>query len=120
MLDAYRGTIDYEDEALEDAIDEVGQYFEDDPLLDNSYIALKDGKAISAVLVQVLDGGPFIRSVMTDPTMKNTGCATAVTAEAMRSLASMGHHRLTLFITEGNTPSEKLFSRLGARVIPNE
>jgi len=120
MLDAYRGTIDSEDESLEDAIDEVGQYLEDDPLLESSYIALKDGKAISAVLVRMWDGGPFISYVITDPEMKNTGYATAVTREALQSLASRGHHRVTLFITEGNTPSEKLFGRLGARVIPSE
>jgi RimJ/RimL family protein N-acetyltransferase len=115
MLDAYVGTIDYEDESLEDAIEEVRSFIDDgNSLLDRSYIVEDDGTIASAVLVSVYDDKPFIGYVMTLAAHKSRGLARLVTTTALERLAHDGHHKVVLYITEGNTPSEALFRSIGA------
>lgn len=114
MLDAYVGTIDYEDENLDDAIDEVRSYLEGAPLLDHSYVVYVDDRIASAVLVSLVEGTPFVGYVMTLPVYKNQGLARAVTKTSMSSLATAGYAKLVLYITEGNEPSEALFRSVGA------
>lgn len=116
MLDAYLGTIDYEGETLTEAIDEVDSWLEGAPMLDHSYGAIVDGKLVSAVLVR-LDHDPLIGNVMTDPDNKGTQLGGAVTREALVSLKSSGYRHAVLYITKGNTPSERLFTALGARPV---
>jgi len=60
MLEAYRGTIDYEDETYEDAVAEVESLLNGRPMLDHSYLATVEGTAASAVLVTTSRGEPFI------------------------------------------------------------
>ncbi len=115
MLDAYIGTIDYEGETLKEARDGVDSWLEGSPLVDHSCGAIIDGQIVSAVLVSVLDESPFIAIVMTDPAHKGARLARAVTEAALISLKRAGHSRVALYITKGNTPSEKLFAAIGAR-----
>lgn len=115
MLDAYVGTIDYEDENLEDAMEEVRSFLDDDlALLDRSYVVDDDGTIASAVLVSLSEGRPFIGYVMTSASHKNRGLARLVTTTALECLAGDGHETVILYITEGNTPSEELFRSVGA------
>jgi RimJ/RimL family protein N-acetyltransferase len=115
MLDAYVGTIDYEDESLEDAIEEVRSFIDDgDSLLDRSYLVEDNGTIASAVLVSVYDDKPFIGYVMTLASHKSRGLARLVTTTALERLADDGHDTVVLYITEGNTPSEALFRSIGA------
>lgn len=115
MLDAYVGTIDYEGEGLEDAIEEVTSFLDDDQaLLDRSYLVDDDGTIASAVLVSLAEGRPFIGYVMTRASHKNQGLARLVTTTALERLAGDGHETVILYITEGNTPSEELFRSVGA------
>ena len=73
MLDAYVGTIDYDGQDLDDAVEEVRQYFESGhPLLDRSYLVESDGAIVSAVLVSLPDDIPFIGYVMTAPDYKKS------------------------------------------------
>lgn len=115
MLDAYVGTIDYEDEDLEDAMEEVRSFLDDGrALLDRSYLVEADGSIASAVLVSLFEGRPFISYVMTLASHKNQGLARLVTAIALERLADDGHETVDLYITEGNAPSEALFRSVGA------
>jgi RimJ/RimL family protein N-acetyltransferase len=114
MLDAYIGTIDYEGETLDDATGEVGSFYADSPLLDCSFIATADGSTASAVLVSGSEEGPMVGYVMTAAAHKRRGLAHLVVSRALRELHNSGYTRVTLFITEGNTASEALFSGLGA------
>ena len=115
MLDAYIGTIDYEGETLEGAVDEVDSWLEDSPLLDQSYGAIIDGQIVSAVLVMVVDDAPFIASVMTDPAHKGSRLARVVIEAAMTSMKRAGFSHVAFYITRGNTPSERLFAAIGAQ-----
>lgn len=115
MLDAYTGTIDYEDEDLDDAMDEVRSFLDDyDSLLDRSYLAEDDGEIVSAVLVSMSAGRPFIGYVMTLPSHKKRGLARLLIAHVLKRLADDGHETVVFYITEGNTPSERLFRSVGA------
>jgi len=118
MLDAYVGTIDYEDESLEDAIREVAGYFSGDPLVEHAYVATVGGEIVSAVLVSVSHGEPFIGHVMTTAARKNEGFGRLVVTAAVASLHRAGYEDVTFFITEGNTASEALFMGLGAALVP--
>lgn len=115
MLDAYVGTIDYEGEDLDDAIEEVRSFLDDDAsLLDRSYLVEDDGEVVSAVLVSMSQGRPFIGYVMTLPSHKNQGLGRLGVGQVLKRLADDGHESIALYITEGNTPSERLFRSVGA------
>jgi ribosomal protein S18 acetylase RimI-like enzyme len=118
MLDAYVGTIDYEDEDYEDALSEVSGWLDDAPLLDHSYVLETAGRLDSAVLVCSVNDAPFIAYVMTRAEHKGRGWAKQLTAHALASLAMAGHAQVVFFITEGNVPSERLFRSLGAIATP--
>lgn len=118
MLEAYRGTIDSEDETFDDAVAEVASYFDGNPMADNSFLIEHDGNLLAAVLVSLIDDRPFVSYVITDPAHKNQGLGGKVTAAALDSLGAEGYDRVSCYITEGNTPSEALFTRLGAVVDP--
>lgn len=115
MLDAYRGTIDYEDETLDDAEAEVRSFFEDASAKpERSYVVEDEGDLVSAILVLVDETSPFIGYVMTTASHKNRGLASLVTSTALDHLRRDGHEKVILYITEGNTASEALFRSLGA------
>lgn len=114
ILDAYRGTIDDEGETMVEAIEEIDGWFGHAPLLEPSIGAELDGELVAAVLVMTVDDDPFIAVVMTAAASKGTGLGRAVVTEALARLRRAGHRRVVLYITEGNTPSERLFASVGA------
>ena len=68
----------------------------------------------SAILVSLQDDSPFVGYVMTLTAHKNTCLARPVTTASMKSLAAAGHERAVLYITDGNAPSEAMFTGVGA------
>ncbi len=119
MLDAYMGTIDYEGESIVEAREAVDDWLSDAPLLGQSFGAEIDGRLVSAVLAMTLDDAPFISIVMTAPDHKRSGLGRAVVAASLESLRAVYHSTATLYITEGNEPSERLFASLGALEVPD-
>lgn len=114
MLAAYRGTIDYEGEEIEEAREAVADFFSDAPMLDASMIACVDGAAASAVLLTSLDADPFISHVFSDPTHQRKGLAAQVVTAACQRLVDTGEREVRCAITNGNLASEALFDRFGA------
>ncbi len=114
MLDAYRGTIDYEGETLVEASSEVDEWFAGSPLLAHSFAAAADDGLVSANLVMTMHNQPFIALVMTHPLVKRQGYGAAVVQATLESLRDAGHRRVVFYITDGNTASEALFTSLGA------
>ncbi len=115
MLDAYVGTIDYEGETLAEAVEEVDDWLRGSPMLVDSYGAVIGELMVSAVLIMALEDLPRITYVVTDPDQKRAGLGRAVVEAALRSLRAAGHQRVILYITKGNTASERLFAAVGAR-----
>lgn len=116
VLAAYRGTIDDEGEDLDGARAFVAESFSESPLLGSSWLACTAGAAgvpISAVLLRRWREQPLVTFVVTHPDYKGRQLASTVVRRALSSLVSAGEARAVAFITEGNTPSVRLFARLG-------
>lgn len=114
LLEAYRGTIDYEGEEIDEAREAIAEFLADAPMLGASMIAFVENAAASAVLVMSLDGCPFISYVISHPTHKRTGLARRVVTAACHELVGSGEVEVRFFITDGNVASEALFGTLGA------
>ena len=121
MLDAYRGTIDYDGESIADARTEVAAYLDeasgDRPLLAPSRVAVEAGQLASACLVSYWGrrNRPLVGSVMTRPSAKRRGLARVLLAESVAALCGAGYPDVRAVITAGNTASERLFAGLGFR-----
>lgn len=115
MLEAYVDTIDYEGETLKEALDEVNDWFEGAPLLQNSFGAIVGERLVSAALLMNIDDAPFIAFVMTHPDYKRMGLGRTVVEAAIKSLKRSSQERVVFCITDGNTPSEQLFASAGAQ-----
>ena len=95
MLDAYAGTIDYDDETIVDARDEVGRYLSERPLLDCSWLHVEGGEPVSAVLVAWSTREcPIVSYVMTTPSSKGRGLAADLLMRSLASLYDVGHERV--------------------------
>lgn len=125
MLDAYRGTIDYDGETLTDALNEVNSYFAemaDARWLDASWLVFDHDQLLSASLVSYWAErkSPLIAYVLTAAQAKGRQLATAAVSRSLHTLAAMGQEQVRAVITDGNTPSEKLFTRAGfVRLLPD-
>ena len=121
MLDAYRGTIDYDGETIDQARAEVASYFDGSadatPLLDASRVAVGADGIVSACLVSSWEhrSRPLIGYVMTRSAEKRRGIGRALLAESIAALRDEGHPDVRAVITDGNTPSERLFAAFGYR-----
>jgi RimJ/RimL family protein N-acetyltransferase len=118
MIEAYRGTIDYDGETLPDAIAEVQAYFAGErggsPLLNASRLGFVEGRLVGACLAANWDnrGVPLIAYVMTDGAWKLRGAASQLLGQVLVALHAEGFREVRAVITEGNLPSEKLFGRM--------
>jgi lactoylglutathione lyase len=119
MLDAYRGTIDDEGESIDDAREEVDGWLASAPNLDSSRVVeASDGTLASAVLVSRLGELPIIAYAMTAPPHRSRGLASSLLSEVVSSLASKDERAVVAFITDGNLPSERVFTRAGFERLP--
>jgi L-amino acid N-acyltransferase YncA len=126
MLDAYKGTIDYDDETLDDAVNEVQAYLAGErggqALLSVSRLAFEGSVPVSACLAGDWHERqcPMIAYVMTRAQWKNLGVGQQVLCAVLQALRDQGHREVRAVITEGNTPSERLFGRLGFRRVTRD
>ena len=121
MLDAYHGTIDYDDEGIEDAIAEVQAYFDGErggpPLPEFSRLAFRNDHLIAACLSARWDQReqPIIAYIMTRASEKRRGLARYLLTLVLSQLQNAGHSGVCAVITDGNAASERLFLGAGFR-----
>jgi GNAT superfamily N-acetyltransferase len=121
MMDAYLGTIDANgDETLADALNLVESFFLGTlglPLSDCSRLVQVGDDLASACLVGIWDERqrPLLYYVMTAARWKGQGLAGIALHHALQATAAAGYREILAFITDGNTPSEKLCARAGFR-----
>ena len=127
MLDSYRGTIDYDGETLDDALREVESYFArhlaDSTWLETSWLAFIENDLACASLIGFWQDrdSPIIAYVMTASRWKGKHFATIGVSRSLQSLAEKNYTNVHAVITEGNVPSERVFTQIGfRRVIPIE
>lgn len=116
MVDGYRGTIDFEDETDDDALEELEGAVEgaNGPPLREAWLLARtpEGTAASAICCIRWLGMPFISYVFTAADRKGNGYAGALIDHAAAALAAAGETELVLFVTVGN-PARALYERLG-------
>ena len=119
MLDSYRDTIDYDGETIEDAMHEVESYFssQDSTWLKSSWLAFIENDLACASLVGFWKdrNSPIIAYVMTASQHKGKRLATIGVSRSIESLTEKNYTKVYAVITEGNVPSERVFTRLGFR-----
>ncbi len=124
MLDAYRGTVDYEGESLEDALQEIdrvcsGSYGRF--LSDCSFVFDGEEGLSSACLVALLNEGkpdetPLLAFAMTRKRDQRRGLSSALILGSAAALREKGYPRLALVVTADNTPARRLYEKLGFRL----
>lgn len=113
MMDAYVGTIDYEGETPEQAVEEVGGYLESEAYLEVSQVAVSGGVIQCAVMMSRIAGIPLVGFVMTRAAVKGRGLASALLDLATDAVWATGAEEIRAFITDGNLPSEAIFTKAG-------
>lgn len=121
MLDAYRNTLDYEGEGLAEAVAEVESYFSRaslNPAISQYSLALDFGDSIaSACLLEFWQsrGVPLVAFVICRSAHKRKGFGKFALHQTICKLRQAGYSELRALITEGNSPSETLFTHVGFR-----
>ena len=116
MDSAYRDTIDYEGENLDQCIQEMkdtinGKY---GPFISNSsFVATFEGRAVSAILITEWKGHPLVAFTMTDKSFWGKGLAKYLLGRSISSLVDSKWKELFLVVTEGNIEAEKLYEKVG-------
>lgn len=119
LVDAYRGTVDWED-----GDDEGVAEAEIRETLDGKYgsflsaasgvIVNEVGNPISALFVSNLDGLATILFVYTSKNQAGRGMASKLIRNAAHRLKEMGFDEVSLFVSEDN-PARSLYEKLGFR-----
>ena len=116
MVDGYRGTIDFEGETDDDALDELqgavaggnGETIRDAWLM----VRTAEGEPAAAIATVRWRGMPFISYVFTAAAHKGRGYGGALIRQAALALEAAGETELVLFVTVGN-PARSLYESLG-------
>ncbi len=116
LLDAYAGTIDCEEEPLDEALAEIGRTTSGEygPYMpEHSLVIHHDGRLVAATLVTGWQDRPFIAYSMTAPEYQRRGLAKHSILNVMSSLHQAGHEKLSLVVTLANTHAHRLYESLG-------
>lgn len=119
MFEAYQGTIDFEPgSSVQDALEQLektvqGEYGNFIP--EASFVLEEDGVPLSASLITFWApfNCPLLAFTMTRPECKGQGLAALVMKSSMSALYHDGYNRLGLVVTDGNSPAQRLYERLG-------
>ena len=118
MMSAYVGTIDYDGETHDQAVQEVDGWFDRETYLATSRVAADDsGEIVAAVLNSTWDDVAMVGYVMTQAEWKGKGIASALVDVAVNAMLDDGFDEVTGWITDGNLPSEAIFTRAGFEVV---
>ena len=116
LLAAYKGSVDEEEETIEQARAEIRKTFDGEhgPFLEGcSYVIERSQQIVSAVLVTGWQGRPFVAYAMTAPEWKRRGLARAAMLNTMQDVLSSGEKLLSLVVTVKNKPAYSFYQDLG-------
>lgn len=115
MLAAYRDTVDDEGENLDDAREAIDHYLAS-MVRQHSFVAVADAdEPVAFSFVVVVDETCYVDPVVVAPAHQGCGLGRAIVAHSLRSLADAEVEIVGATITDGNVPSERLFTALGFR-----
>ena len=115
---AYHGTIDDEGETFSDALAEIDKVFDGSYgtfLADCSFV-VEEGEFLSSACLTTWwepHDAPLVVFAMTRPDAQRRGLARALLQASVNALLGAGYERLTLIVTDGNEPAQRLYASLG-------
>lgn len=121
VLDAYRDTIDYEGEDLEQTLDELKRVYKGSygPLMEEaSFLLMEDNLVKAGVLVCLYRGEPTITYTFTRKKDQRLGYATLLILKSAHELYKLGYHSLYLYVTVENSSALRLYESLGFSEVP--
>ena len=115
---AYRGTIDDDGETFADAQAEIAKTFSGayGQFLPEASFLIREGEFIrSACLISWYEPtqSPFVVFMMTRPEYKGRGMGRFMLQTTINHLLDAGYTSLSLIVTDGNTPAQRLYHSLG-------
>jgi ribosomal protein S18 acetylase RimI-like enzyme len=116
MFSAYAGTIDQEEETLEDSLAEIHKTFGGDYgnfMAGASRVIHVSETLTSAALLTRWQDRPFVAFSLTLPNFQRRGLARACLLSAMEHLCVSGETELRLVVTLANAPARLLYEHLG-------
>lgn len=120
-LDAYKDTVDYEGEDLDQTIEEVQRVYEGfyGPFMkEASFIYLEDETVYAGLLTCLYRGEPTITYTFTRKSRQRLGYATQLIGFACQRLYELGYHSLFLYVTTENLDALRLYESLGFQEVP--
>ena len=116
FLQAYVGTVDYEGESEQEAIEAVratfgGEFGEF--MQASSQVLVRSGTLVSASFITLWQGQPLLAFSVTSPEHKGRGLAGTCISASMHALSQAGYRELHLFVTSTNGPALSVYKRLG-------
>ena len=116
MIEAYRDTVDYDGETVEQAIEEVtgmlGSKY-GDFMPSSSFLVEVEGQPIAACLITFWQEAPLVTVLMTHPSYKGQGLGTFLMRQSINALYVQGYQDLYLFVTVGNEDAQHIYEKLG-------
>ncbi|MBO8155439.1 MAG: GNAT family N-acetyltransferase [Bacillaceae bacterium] len=116
MFHGYKDTIDYEGESLEEFVYEMRQTLNGKygPFLSDCSFLIEDrNQAVSAVIVSLFKGAPFVTYTVTHPRYLNRGYSTFLLKRSINALIANGYQTLFLMVTKGNDSAQHVYQKLG-------
>ncbi|MBB6452049.1 GNAT superfamily N-acetyltransferase [Salirhabdus euzebyi] len=116
MYSAYKDTIDYEGETVEQFIKEIqatlnGKYGK--LLSDCSYMIELKNLPVATTIISLFKGAPFVTYNVTHPEHHNKGFSTFLIKKSINSLVEQGYKELFLMVTEGNASAQHMYRKIG-------
>jgi len=112
LLDAYRGTIDDEGETRVEALQAIDFYF-GNLVPEYSVLIADGGLPVAMSLVVVVNGLHYVDPVVTASDRKRQQLGATAVSHCLERLRRDGVAEVGAVITDGNTASERLFTKLG-------
>lgn len=122
MYEAYKGTIDYSGETIEEAGKEVeetlnGKYGK---IIEDACLLIEEnGQVASALIFNWFEEKqlPLLTFSMTRASCKGKGNAKKLLKAGLTVLNKAGYSECCLFVTEGNEPAISIYKALGFQII---
>lgn len=116
MLEAYEGTVDQQEETLQEAILEVEKILNDGygPFIaEASYWIEMNDEAAAVICINLWNEKPLITEIYTGKKFLHQGMANTLIRASMNKLNRMGYGEMALNVTVENSSALHLYEKLG-------
>ena len=116
MLEAYKGTVDQQEETIQEAVLEVEKIINDGygPFIkEASYWIELNNEAVAVICINIWNGRPLITEIFTGINYRRNGFASELIKASMDVLNQLGYKEIDLNVTKENLKAVHLYEELG-------